>query len=327
MSCQTLAIVWDQSACGFYLMEQNGLPTTMSFNYLDYTLPAGTAYTYRVSRDQTTGTYGTLTLEMFVNPTDSIPAYSQTLTLSAKVDYQYMYVLSTGYSLVSGTLAGTTKNMSLTIDPDCLTRVVSDVREILNEPNEGFWLNSELQSWAYDAVVDIAVRTQCIPTTTVVSTASGTKSYALSAIETKYAVYNNIGLRKTIEKQDGHDFYPDRTPNKWWQRQSLVGFEPLPDGTYPVNMYIADSPTTWTSPFSVPSIRSEFRNLIILYMLICAYIKDGKMKVASHLYDVYIADIKDLTTIYTEEDLDPRSDYLPPELIQVKEQENAPTGR
>jgi len=174
-----------------------------------------------------------------------------------------------------------------------LTNLRTRVRYILNEPTENFWLDVELNRWLNDAQRDIAIKSTCIRNIDSTTTTAAQRYVTYNGYKVLYVEYNSIGLPKIHPTQIGRA-QTDATgaPAYWFESNGRVYFDPIPDNTYTVYLYVIDYPAAELSDGApTPTIPNHFRPLMTLYTLSKAYEKDKRYGPSAQLMGMYESEL------------------------------------
>jgi len=136
-------------------------------------------------------------------------------------------------------------------------------RKLLNESNEGFWLNSDLEAWCDDAAIDISTRTYCYEQSATVTLATNIQTYTAptDAVKLLDLIYAHKGLIRTTPRMEGiQTAVPTGPPKYYFEVASKIGVFPVPtvtENNTTVIVYYAkttDMITNIPLKFQVPAV-------------------------------------------------------------------------
>jgi hypothetical protein len=274
-------------------------------------LSIGTEYFIRLARDESVGTNGTLFLYVYTDRQLTELLASTSLALTEKQDFRYLYAAS-GLSTGAGStaLSGTISYLDLTPNPHTLKRLREDFKEIFNPPSEvntvdtGLITAAEIKQWIIDAVIDISVRTCCDQDVDAVSTSAGQRFVAFSGSKPLFVEYSLLSLMQMRETQIGHEVTGGLTPNRFFVRGSNVGIEPLPDATYDLTLYVADTGGAEVSAnYDIPLIPPAFRDIIFWNLMVRGFQKLRSTQLAATFYGIYMLEMKETMMMNVRPDI------------------------
>jgi len=185
-------------------------------------------------------------------------------------------------------------------EDEVLSAVEGNVRAILNETTQGFWLTTELDNWAKEAVVDISVKSLCVEDTMDISVTApnvlytGTAYEAVIYIHAAWIVVSNTyrSLQK-IHPRHMHVQDSERVPaatagapyyiSLFGQQasDSTVVIFPVPDASYTVTMLYSKVTD------DIIELPDQYRPLVVDYVLSRAYQKEKAFHASGASYDRY----------------------------------------
>lgn len=152
---------------------------------------------------------------------------------------------------------------------------------------------SDTQMGVYinDGEYDVAVKSLCLRSTTSVNTTGSQRYASADYMKILYAEYSNIELVELPPTTFGHMFSTTPgAPKNWVQYDSFILFDPVPDNTYSVTLYVATPPSdTMTDNDDIPQIPAAFIPLIVMYAYYRCLLQLGKYSDAKIVYSRYIS--------------------------------------
>jgi hypothetical protein len=178
------------------------------------------------------------------------------------------------------------------------------VRVYLNEVTASFFTQAEIWSWLSMAMKDIAQVTTCVRRIQSVVTVINTRTVAAAYYKVFHVEYvpssgRALFLRKITPIQIGHCRAEENGlyPQYWYEFGSTIGIEPLPDGVYNLNLYIADVPkmvsggvyteADYTAVGNQTELAPMWQHLMVIYAVMCGLIKDEKLGPARMFESIY----------------------------------------
>lgn len=169
----------------------------------------------------------------------------------------------------------------------------TDIRSMLNESSEGFWLDSELNRWINESLVDISLsaRRRAVHT---FSTAVGTQYYTLPAdlipagiTLVYYDTNRRLGpttLRELLNS--GIDVSARGTPDLYYlsEDETQLGLWRVPDAAKTVVIDYFKFVAQFTDDLVATPVPEQYRRLIRWYVLHMAYQKGRRDLNASSGY-------------------------------------------
>lgn len=294
-SGDALWLAWDNGT--LTLAESNG--GSVSSGTLAG-LSLNTEYFVRLARDENVGTYGTLYVYVYADRQLSVLVSSTSLALTKKTDFRYLYAASGKSTGGGGTaLSGTISYLDLTANPHTRKRLREDLKEIIfstsdrETVDEGFVLVADLNQWIDDAVADICIRSLCDRDIDSDSTTNAQRFLSYTGIKMMHVTYNALGIPQIKEEQIGWEQTGETTPHQWFDENSRIGIEPLPDGSYALTMYVADQAPAMSSDYEIPLILPQFREIILFYCLTRWLLKTPFAAMAMQFFNVYLQELRD----------------------------------
>jgi hypothetical protein len=151
-------------------------------------------------------------------------------------------------------MAGTWPNLDAS---DMETRI----RTYLNEVSANFYTQAEIWRWLSIGAKDIAQKTLCVRRIIDATTTTSTRAVNTSAYKVMHVEYiPSSGREQSLEKIDplklGHYKSNGTVPQYWYEYGNTIGIEPIPDATYNLRLYVADSPKMQHSTFPITAWNS-----------------------------------------------------------------------
>lgn len=192
--------------------------------------------------------------------------------------------------------------MAALILPYSAAEALQQVRAIVNELTESFWLDEEINNWVIEGVIDISSRGLAYEKRDSITLAANTLEYTdlvtggASSIAQIVKVYGCIfddgsygykGLQKIHPRMIMH--LPDKEPGDpafFWHFASKIGIWPLTTTTIAASGVIQ----VFFSEISydITELPLPFQPLPVLYALVKAKIKDQKYASANQLFAMYL---------------------------------------
>lgn len=195
-----------------------------------------------------------------------------------------------------------------------LAKINTDVRSLLNELTESFWLNTEITNWSNEAMEEIGHETHCLrtwKTYTILSadifadTVAGTVGVGREirmdddfiAIDEGLVYYNGVALRPTTQARLTleNDEWRDETgtPSRYYVRGDMLGFDRLISVGDTVEFYQIERATTMVSgattvPFNGDYRLVNFRKLIRDYVVAQCWYKKGEDTKGDRFWNKYL---------------------------------------
>lgn len=175
--------------------------------------------------------------------------------------------------------------------------VLTEVRSLLNEASNGFWTDTEINSWVSQAAIDISKKSFCVETTATVTLAASTIEYAApttfanptpagdaSLIYIRAADFAGKSLTKIRSNQLARltPNSTEDTPTHFFHYGERIFFHPVGTGASgTVNLKVA------VETDDITDIPDEFQLLAILYGTARGKLKDRKYAQFAMLFREY----------------------------------------
>ena len=184
----------------------------------------------------------------------------------------------------------------------------TQVRSILGESSESFWLDSELNGWLSEAAQDLSARALCVQKTADVTLVTGTveydtEDYTIRILGAYYVspdiegvAQGYIGLKRINLNQIADLPHTTPGPPKYFYRYSQdgggkIGVLPLPTATENAQIvkviYAAQTNT-------ITEIPQLFQSATIWYCVSMAFKKEHRYAESDKFYQMYIQKIQAL---------------------------------
>lgn len=170
--------------------------------------------------------------------------------------------------------------------------MITQVRELLNEASNGFWTDTELAKWVRQGTLDLSTKARCVETLTTVNLSEGVSNYVLPVelvgIEAVTYLHSGQSLVKTRLRQSGYSSSgSDTRPSQYAHFAGQLHVFPVPGvGGLQVNLFY------WKQTTNIEELPDTYDNLVQLYALIKARLKEEKYQAAAQLYTIYIRELQ-----------------------------------
>ena len=296
------------------LTERNGASSTTSTSSVigtDGVFSEDTPYWWRVVRDMSVGSNGTLYAYFYSDSQYMEFIEKLTVTLTEDNDFDNLYACSSAGNGSTETISITLEDLIIEDAPYTLEDLRDRARDILNEDTADFWSDAQLTRLINDAEREIAIKAMCIQHIDSLSTSASTRVVAYSGyrcmfLEHLVSTTEGLGLRKILPLNAGRQWEEGSTPQKWYESGSNICIEPILVATSNLNAYVVDYPAQEMSNNpDLPSIPPAYRPLIILYTLAQALKKEKRFSQSAHLRSVFEAEL--MHTRYDKSEIIPDS--------------------
>lgn len=193
--------------------------------------------------------------------------------------------------------------------PTNSTDIIGNVRAYLNEPNEDFWLDSELLVWINDGIMDVAARTRAMQTSENATLVANTLEYSLNtnfigvngAMYTNGTVYAGLKQSNPFDPETGIGSPLEGAfPAYWAEYGDAVWLWPVGDtvsGT--VIVYLVERPEAILEGDNLP-VPAIYDKAITLYVVAQALFKDAQAGKGGAYLSRYEAEINRFRADYVE---------------------------
>ena len=190
-----------------------------------------------------------------------------------------------------------------------LAKINTDVRSVLCELTEGFWLDTEITNWSNEAQEEIANETFCLrtwKTYTILGLVGETNDIFderelrmdddFIAIDEGLVYYNDVALRPTTQARltlaDNKWRDQTGTPSHYYVRGDMLGFDRKISAGDTVEFYQIERAVAMTSggtvvPFNGDYRLINFRKLIRDYVVSMCFEKKGESNRADKFWSRY----------------------------------------
>ena len=189
-----------------------------------------------------------------------------------------------------------------------LAKINTDVRSLLNESTEGFWLDTEITNWSNEAQEEIGHETFCLrtwKTYTILGLVGETNDIFderelrmdddFIAIDEGVVYYNDVALRPTTQARLvlGNDKWRSETgtPSRYYVRGDMLGFDCKISAGATVKFYQIERAVAMSGdvkPFNGDYRLINFRKLIRDYVLSFCWEKKGEDKRSDKCWNRYL---------------------------------------
>jgi len=189
-----------------------------------------------------------------------------------------------------------------------LAKINTDVRSLLNELTEGFWLDTEITNWSNEAQEEIGHETFCLrtwKTYTILGLVDETNDIFderelrmdddFIAIDEGVVYYNDVALKPTTQARlalgDNEWRSETGTPSRYYVRGDMLGFDRKISAGNTVKFYQIERAIAMTDdikPFNGDYRLINFRKLIVDYVLFKCWEKKGEDKRSDKCWNRYL---------------------------------------
>ena len=188
-----------------------------------------------------------------------------------------------------------------------LDKINIDVRSVLCELTEGFWLDTEITNWSNEAQEEIANETFCLRTwktyTILADDIFDSREIRMDddfiAIDEGLVYYNDVALRPTTQARltlaDNEWRDQTGTPSRYYVRGDMLGFDRQISADDTIDFYQierADTMSGLVPPFNGDYRLINFRKLIRDYVLAFCWEKKGEDKRSDKCMNRYLYGIQ-----------------------------------
>ena len=189
-----------------------------------------------------------------------------------------------------------------------LAKINTNVRSLLNELTEGFWLDTEITNWSNEAQEEIGHETFCLrtwKTYTILGLVDETNDIFderelrmdddFIAIDEGVVYYNDVALKPTTQARlalgDNEWRSETGTPSRYYVRGDMLGFDRKISAGNTVKFYQIERAIAMTDdikPFNGDYRLINFRKLIVDYVLFKCWEKKGEDKRSDKCWNRYL---------------------------------------
>ena len=191
-----------------------------------------------------------------------------------------------------------------------LAKINTDVRSLINESTEGFWLDTEITDEINEAQEEIGHETFCLrtwKTYTILGLVDETNDIFderelrmdddFIAIDEGVVYYNDVALKPTTQARLalGNNKWREQTgtPSRYYVRGDMLGFDCKISAGDTVKFYQIERAVAMTSggtivPFNGDYRLINFRKLIVDYVLFKCWEKKGEDKRSDKCWNRYL---------------------------------------
>jgi len=201
------------------------------------------------------------------------------------------------------------------------SEIRNGARILLNEIIEGFWLNSQLETWVDIAAIDISTKTNSYAQTVDITLKTDIQTYdvADNYLKVLGAIYNHQGLKKTTPWMEGlQTAVQVGSPEYYFDIVEQVGFFPVPtttDNNKLIKVYYAAVTN------DIRNIQLKFKLAAILFVTSMGLMKERQYAKAGQAYQVYAQSLNiDLLNVQRENiDTPPSTDKYTLKVFEPKQ--------
>jgi len=188
-----------------------------------------------------------------------------------------------------------------------LAKINTDVRSLINEKTEGFWLDAEITNWSQEAQEEIANETFCLRTwkTYIILGLVGETNDIFDerelrmdddfiAIDEGLVYYNDVVLRPTTQGRlalaDSQWRDKTGTPSRYYVRGDMLGFDCKISAGATVKFYQIERAVAMSDdikPFNGDYRLINFRKLIRDYVVSMCWEKKGESNRSDKFWQKY----------------------------------------
>jgi hypothetical protein len=168
------------------------------------------------------------------------------------------------------------------------------VRQLLNDGSPVFWTDTEIGDWIDQAVVDISTKGRCVEHVFVLPLQTASQAYPLTisqpyviGIEAVTNADDGAALAQLRTRQFGHvSTGTDMRPSSYAFFANTLLFFPVPKTPHTVFVWC----WVWTTILEL--LPDGYENLVILYTLMKARLKEQRYAEAAQLNNMYLAELQ-----------------------------------
>jgi len=185
-----------------------------------------------------------------------------------------------------------------------IAEILTDIRSLINESSDGFWLDTELTNWANEGMEEITNETYCLRTyktyTILADDIFDEREIRMDtdflAIDEGVVYYNDVALKPTTQARLvlGNDEWRSETgtPNRYYVRGDMLGFDRKISAGDTVKFYQIERAVAMTSggtivPFNGDYRLINFRKLIRDYVVSMCWEKKGESNRSDKFWQKY----------------------------------------
>lgn len=184
--------------------------------------------------------------------------------------------------------------------------IAAKARILLNEITQGFYLDTDINTWIDDAALDISVKSYCYHVREEITLVAGTQRYtpssAVNALKVISAAYNGVGLTLATHAMQGKQVASVSGPPKhYFEILDQIGFIPTPgSGDVSVKPEVIFACAT----IDINNLPLKFQSPAVFFTVGMGLIKAKNYDKATLMFNIYNSslglDRVDVTTPKTE---------------------------
>ena len=167
--------------------------------------------------------------------------------------------------------------------------VLTSVRSHLYEPTAGFWTDSELMSYFWQAEQEIALNIRCTQAQTAITTVTAQSMYTRpAAYYIDRLTWDQVKLKKidftdydALQRVAYGGLYTIGRSMHYYEFDDQLGLWPIPSYSAPINVYYVAIPSSYTASGNAFTVPVYFHNMIQDYALYRAFAKDQNQQQAT----------------------------------------------
>lgn len=169
-------------------------------------------------------------------------------------------------------------------------QLVAQARALLNESTALFWSDTELADWVKQGTVDVSTKGRCVETAIAFPLTALIHAYAkpagLIGIETIHGP-GGTALAQLRGRQFGHvSSSTEPTPTSFCLYAGLIIFHPVPQ------VPVLTSVLYWIKTDNVAVLDEGYQNLVLLYVMMKARLKEQRYNEAAQLHSMYLNELQ-----------------------------------
>lgn len=169
------------------------------------------------------------------------------------------------------------------------TTLITQARQILNEPTAQFWTDAELGDWVDQATLDISTKAHCVELQAPVTLVPNVQAYAVptGAVGIEAVLLEGKSLAKLRARQFGFvSDSNDTRPTSYAHWAGHLHFYPIPADDFSVAVQY------WGTTADVDLLPEGYEDLVLLYVLRNARLKEEKYPAAAQLHAMYLSELQ-----------------------------------
>jgi hypothetical protein len=167
--------------------------------------------------------------------------------------------------------------------------VLTSVRSQLYEPSPGFWTDTELMSYLWQAEQEIALNIRCTQAQTAITTVTAQSMYTRpAAYYIDRLTWDKVKLKKidftdydALQRVAYGGMYTVGRSMHYYEFDDQLGLWPIPSYSAPIDVYYVAIPSSYTASGNAFTVPVYFHNMIQDYALYRAFAKDQNQQQAT----------------------------------------------